>query len=39
MIYFYILRNQSSEPQQIRIIKHNHEQTRAKLIILPKLLF
>ena len=29
----YILRNLSSEAQQNRIIKHNHEQGRAKVII------
>ena len=36
IVYFYgayILRNLSSEAQQNRIIKHNHEQRRAKVII------
>ena len=40
----YILRNQSSEPQQIRIMKHNHEQTfkthyRTKPVILVAYMF
>ena len=33
IINFYILRNLSSKAQQNRIIKHNHEQGRAKVSI------